>query len=51
VGSASRHGELELPIAGPLVPDDYWGNLTLRDAEGNLVDQARCEFRVIEGPF
>jgi hypothetical protein len=51
VGAASRRGELPLPIPGPLVPDHYWGNLTLRDAEGNLVDQARLEFRVIEGPF
>ncbi|NQT11864.1 MAG: hypothetical protein HQ582_03890 [Planctomycetes bacterium] len=51
VGNASRQGELPLAIPGPLVPGPYWGGLTLRDAEGNVVDRARLEFRVIEGPF
>lgn len=51
VGAASRHGELPLPIPGRLVADRYRGELTLRDAEGNTVDRAEIEFRVIEGPF
>jgi len=51
VGKASRHGELPLFIPERLVADRYWGKLTLRDAEGNTVDRAEIEFRVIEGPF
>ena len=51
VGKASRHGELPLSITRPLVPGDYWGTLSLRDAEGKPIDQGRLEFRVIEGPF
>ncbi|MFH1265372.1 MAG: hypothetical protein ABIK89_06555 [Planctomycetota bacterium] len=51
VGRASRHGELSVAITEPLVPGNYAASLRLRNANGELVDQGRVEFRVIEGPF
>jgi hypothetical protein len=45
-----RQGELPLAIAHPLTPGDYWARLSLRDAQGWLIDRRQAEFRVIAGP-
>jgi hypothetical protein len=49
--SASRRGEVELPIRTRLAPGLYWAQLGLRDPAGRLIDRKRAEFRVVEGPF
>lgn len=48
---ASREGELAVPIGSPLPPGPAWARLSLRDAQGKLIDRKQVEFRVIQGPF
>jgi hypothetical protein len=48
---AVRQGEIELRLARPLAPGEYWAQLGLRDSAGKLIDRKRAEFRVVEGPF
>ena len=50
-GAVDGRGVLPLPIAARLTPGTYAARLSLRDAQGKLIDQGRVEFRVIEGPF
>ena len=50
-GKAVRSGELPLAITKTLDAGRYTARLDLRDADGRLIDRAKTEFRVINGPF
>lgn len=51
-GQAALQGEL--PVVLPperMIPGTYWARLSLRSADGQLLDQKQAEFRVLRGPF
>ena len=48
---ALRKGELAVPTGSPLPPGAAWARLSLRDAQGKLIDRKQVGFRVIQGPF
>ncbi|NOZ21925.1 MAG: hypothetical protein GXP25_12655 [Planctomycetes bacterium] len=49
---AAKRGEVSVAMpAQRVVPGTYWARLSLRDAEGKLIDRKQVEFRVLTGPF